>query len=95
MGGSDCSNSRDFRWIVPGSVLDGVRRRWNMSKREIMPEKDFENWHDWLKKNIGEREDPMNRAACIEGFFKGLKGKVFTAEQVVKILALRYPEEKV
>ena len=67
-----------------------------MEKWDVMPEKDFEEWYDWLKTRleVEEVEDMRRRMACIEGFFKGLVGRAYTAEQVIKILALRYPEEK-
>lgn len=64
-----------------------------MSKQEIMSETDFTYWYDWLKKHLGEVEDLRARVACIEGFFEAKKDKAYTAEQVIKILALRYPEK--
>ena len=96
MGGSDRGDDRDIRRIVPGGILDGVERRNNVEKWEVMAEEDFEEWYDWLKTRleVEEVEDIRRRMACIEGFFKGLDGRAYTAEQVIKILALRYPEEK-
>lgn len=64
-----------------------------MAKREIMSETDFTYWYDWLKNHLGEVENLRVRVACIEGFFKGKKDQAYTAEQVIKILALRYPEK--
>lgn len=64
-----------------------------MTKREIMTEEEFESWYDWLKRKIYPEGDMRSRMAYIEGFFDGMKGKAYTSEQVVKILALRYPEE--
>lgn len=96
MGGSDRGDDMDIRRIVPWGILDGVERRNSVEKWDVMPEKDFEEWYDWLKTRleVEEVEDMRRRMACIEGFFKGLVGRAYTAEQVIKILALRYPEEK-
>ena len=93
MGGGDSGNDRDIRGTIPGGVLDSVRKVENMTKREIMTEEEFESWYDWLKRKIYPEGDMRSRMAYIEGFFDGMKGKAYTSEQVVKILALRYPEE--
>ena len=89
MGGSDRGNNRNFRWIVPGSILDSVR------EVERMPEYDFEDLYDQIRGAISVYMDPGERIAYITGYFKGMNpDTALTAGQVSQIIALGYQEEK-
>lgn len=88
MGGGDRSNSRDFRRIVPGSILDGVKGVKGMEDKE------FGKWYEWVKRRVGEYQEVGSRTAAIAGFFEACSEEVFSGDQVSQMLALRYPEEK-
>lgn len=88
MGGGDCGNSRDFRRIVPGSILDSVERSRKMTDQE------FGRWYNWVKGRAAEYQDVRSRTAVIAGFFEACSEEVFSGDQVSQILALRYPEKE-
>lgn len=89
MGGSDRGNNRNFRWIVPGGILDSVR------EVERMPEYDFKDLYDQMRDATSAYKDPGERIAYIAGYFNGMNpDTALTAGQVSQILALRYPEEE-
>lgn len=87
MGGGGRGNSRDFRWTVPGSVLDGVKGVKGMADQE------FGKWYEWVKRRVGEYQDVRSRTAVIAGFFEACSEEMFSGDQVSQILALRYLEE--
>ena len=59
-----------------------------------MTDLEFEKWHDWVKRRACEHKDIILRTAAIAGFFEAFSKEIFSGDQVRKILALRYPEEK-
>lgn len=58
-----------------------------------MKNKKFQEWHEWVKNEVGKYQDVGSRMAVIEGFFSARHGERFTGNQVSQILALGYPEK--
>ena len=59
-----------------------------------MPEQEFKEWYDWVKQRTEEYQAAGLRTSVITGFFSAKSREVFTGEQVLQLLELRYPEEK-
>ena len=59
-----------------------------------MPEQEFKEWYDWVKKRVAEYQDVRSRTAVVAGFFMANREEVFTGDQVCQLLELRYPKEK-
>ena len=89
MGGSDRGNNRNFRWIVPGSILDSVR------EVEKTPDQEFEKLYKWIKEMVYGYRTLGERTAVIAGWMRGMPPEtLITTVQVSQILALRYPEKE-
>lgn len=58
-----------------------------------MDTKEFETAYDWVKEKAEEYESLRYRTAVIAGFFGGTSGRLFTGEQVKKMLDLRFPKK--
>ncbi len=60
----------------------------------MMSEQEFKEWYDWVKERADAYQDLGERMAVITGLFKAWHEETFTGDQVIQILALRYPENE-
>lgn len=92
MGGSGRGGNRNICRDVPGSVLDGVKRKVVTMAR--VSDMDFREWYERIRGWAKNYRDIGERTAVIAGAFGGMPSEMrLSPAQIKQVLDLRYPEE--